>query len=90
MMAFTKFLAGGIGLAAMAASAPLAARGLSASQAGRRVAVGLELFSVRAELAKDLPGTVTAVAESVCAMDELCPPNAAKPQAKSAMHFQFA
>ena len=48
---------------ALAATAPLAARGLSASQAGRRVAVGLELFSVRNELAKDLPGTVTAVAK---------------------------
>lgn len=47
----------------MAAAVPLVSSAVSARQAARRVAVGLELFSVRAELAKDLPGTVTAVAK---------------------------
>jgi sugar phosphate isomerase/epimerase len=47
---------------AAASAAPLALR-RSSAQTGRRVAVGLELFSVRNELAKDLPGTVTAVAK---------------------------
>lgn len=44
---------------ATAAAAPL----LSAMPQGKHVPVGLELFSVRDELAKDLPGTVTAVAK---------------------------
>jgi sugar phosphate isomerase/epimerase len=53
---------------AAAATAPLAAA-LAApqreliSEAGVRVPVGLELYSVRNELAKDLTGTVTAVAK---------------------------
>src|SRR5262249_41210388 len=47
---------------AMAAAAPL---GLAAagSLARKRIPVGLELYSVRDELAKDLPGTVRAVAK---------------------------
>jgi sugar phosphate isomerase/epimerase len=44
---------------ALTAAAPLA---FTESQ-GKRVPVGLELFSVRDELAKDLPGTVRAVAK---------------------------
>lgn len=44
---------------ALSAAAPLAL----ASPAGKNIPVGLELFSVRDELAKDLPGTVTAVAK---------------------------
>jgi sugar phosphate isomerase/epimerase len=48
---------------AMAGAAPLVSSALSARQSSSRVAVGLELFSVRAELARDLPGTVTAVAK---------------------------
>jgi sugar phosphate isomerase/epimerase len=44
---------------AMAAAAPLA----SALPQNKRIPVGLELYSVRNELAKDLPGTVTAVAK---------------------------
>lgn len=44
---------------AMAAAAPLAA----AAQSAKRVPVGLELYSVRGELAKDLMGTVRAVAK---------------------------
>jgi sugar phosphate isomerase/epimerase len=47
----------------MAGAAPLASRALWPSQGARRVAVGLELFSVRTDLARDLPGTVTAVAK---------------------------
>src|SRR3954469_8331788 len=43
----------------MAAAAPLAAR--AALNAAGTVPVGLELFSVRGELAKDLLGTVAAV-----------------------------
>src|SRR5215472_4862579 len=44
---------------AAAAAAPL----LSAAPQGKHVPVGLELYSVRDELAKDLPGTVRAVAK---------------------------
>lgn len=43
----------------MTAALPLAAASLRA--AAKNVPVGLELYSVREELAKDLPGTVTAV-----------------------------
>ena len=43
----------------MAATAPL----VSASPQGKHIPVGLELYSVRDELAKDLKGTVTAVAK---------------------------
>lgn len=46
---------------ALAGAAPFAAAGLSARQ--KAVPVGLELYSVRTELMKDLPGTVTAVAK---------------------------
>ena len=46
-------------LAAAAAAAPLVS---AAPQAGH-IPVGLELYSVREELAKDLKGTVTAVAK---------------------------
>ncbi len=42
---------------------PLAASSLSAFQSTQRVPVGLELYSVRDEYMKDLPGTVTAVAK---------------------------
>ena len=45
---------------AMAGMAPFAASALAAMQ--KSVPVGLELYSVRDELMKDLPGTVTAVA----------------------------
>ncbi|HEY2013975.1 MAG TPA: sugar phosphate isomerase/epimerase [Bryobacteraceae bacterium] len=44
---------------ALAAAAPL----VTAAPQGRHIPVGLELFSVRDELAKDLKGTVTAVAK---------------------------
>ena len=44
---------------AMAGTAPFAASALAQS---KRVPVGLELYSVRGELMKDLPATVTAVA----------------------------
>jgi sugar phosphate isomerase/epimerase len=44
---------------ALAGAAPLAL----AAQTRKRIPVGLELFSVREELAKDLPATVTAVAK---------------------------
>ena len=44
---------------ALAGAAPLA---FSAWAQARKVPVGLELYSVRNELMKDLPGTVTAVA----------------------------
>jgi sugar phosphate isomerase/epimerase len=47
----------------MAGTMPLAVPGLSALQATKRVPVGLELYSVRAEYMKDLPATVTAVAK---------------------------
>ena len=46
----------------LAAAVPLSASSLSAFQK-RRVPVGLELYSVRGELKKDLPATVTAVAK---------------------------
>ena len=42
---------------------PLAVSRLSAFQGTKRVPVGLELYSVRAEYMKDLAGTVTAVAK---------------------------
>ena len=45
---------------AMAGAVPFAASALAQS---RHVPVGLELYSVRGELMKDLPGTVTAVAK---------------------------
>lgn len=48
---------------AMAAAAPLAAASVSAQRTSKHVPVGLELYSVRDELAKDLPGTVRAVAK---------------------------
>ena len=44
---------------ALSAAAPLA----FASPAPKSIPIGLELFSVRNELAKDLPGTVQAVAK---------------------------
>jgi len=44
---------------AWSAAAPLAL----ATPAGKNLPIGLELYSVRNELAKDLPGTVTAVAK---------------------------
>ena len=44
----------------MAGALPLAA---SAFRQGKNLPVGLELYSVRTELMKDLPGTVTAVAK---------------------------
>ncbi len=44
---------------ALAAAAPVAA----AKGASRRIPVGLELYSVRHQLARDLPGTVRAVAK---------------------------
>ena len=47
---------------ALAGALPFAASSLSAFQK-RRVPVGLELYSVRDALMKDLPGTVTAVAK---------------------------
>jgi sugar phosphate isomerase/epimerase len=46
---------------AMAAAAPLA--GSALAQTRKNVPVGIELYSVRNELMKDLPGTVTAVAK---------------------------
>jgi sugar phosphate isomerase/epimerase len=46
---------------AMTGAAPFAASALAAMQ--KKVPVGLELYSVRDELMKDLPGTVTAVAK---------------------------
>src|SRR5688572_21887315 len=45
---------------AMAGALPLAA---TAGAQAKKVPVGLELYSVRNELMKDLPGTVTAVAK---------------------------
>ena len=47
---------------ALAAAAPLGFRA-AATVSRKRVPVGLELYSVRDELAKDLPGTVRAVAK---------------------------
>jgi len=46
---------------AMAGAAPFAVSALAAMQ--KNIPVGLELYSVRNELLKDLPGTVTAVAK---------------------------
>ena len=43
----------------MTAALPFAAASLKA--AAKNVPVGVELYSVRGELAKDLPGTITAV-----------------------------
>jgi sugar phosphate isomerase/epimerase len=45
---------------ALTAAAPLAR---AVPQAGKRLPIGLELYSVRTELAKDLTGTVSAVAK---------------------------
>src|SRR5436190_24123611 len=45
----------------MAAAAPFAASAVLSGRAARDVPVGLELYSVRGELAKDLLGTVAAV-----------------------------
>ena len=45
---------------AMAGALPLAASALAQS---KKIPVGIELYSVRTELMKDLPGTVTAVAK---------------------------
>jgi hypothetical protein len=45
----------------IAGAAPFAASALAVMQ--KNVPVGLELYSVRTELMKDLPGTVTAVAK---------------------------
>jgi len=47
---------------ALAAAAPLGVRA-AATVSRKRVPVGLELYSVRDELAKDLPGTVRSVAK---------------------------
>jgi sugar phosphate isomerase/epimerase len=44
---------------ALSAAAPLA----RALPAGKNIPIGIELYSVRNELAKDLPGTVTAIAK---------------------------
>jgi sugar phosphate isomerase/epimerase len=46
----------------LAGAVPFAAPMLQGAQPNTRIPVGLELFSVRAELAKDLPATVVAVA----------------------------
>ena len=46
-----------------AGALPFAASALTAAQQTRKVPVGLELYSVRDALMKDLPGTVTAVAK---------------------------
>src|SRR4029453_4879518 len=48
---------------ALAGAMPFAASALSSFQGARKIPVGLELYSVRDELMKDLPGTVTAVAK---------------------------
>lgn len=50
-------------LAFAVAAAPLAATTLNAAVKAKKVPVGLELYSVREELAKDLTGTVRAVAK---------------------------
>jgi sugar phosphate isomerase/epimerase len=47
----------------LAGALPVAGSALAAFQQGRKVPVGLELYSVRNALMKDLPGTVTAVAK---------------------------
>jgi len=47
----------------MAGVLPFAGPALSALQSFKNVPVGIELYSVRTELMKDLPGTVTAVAK---------------------------
>jgi sugar phosphate isomerase/epimerase len=47
----------------LAGAIPFAGSALAAFQQGRKVPVGLELYSVRNALMKDLPGTVTAVAK---------------------------
>src|SRR6478735_7351899 len=46
---------------AIAAAAPLSAAAVLTAAKARNVPVGLELYSVRGELAKDLLGTVAAV-----------------------------
>ena len=48
---------------AMAGAMPFAASALARAMQSRRVPVGIELYSVRNELMKDLNGTVTAVAK---------------------------
>src|SRR5579863_8162906 len=55
---------------ALGAAAPLAL----AVPAGKDVPIGLELYSVRNELTKDLPGTVTAVAKMGCQVVEFFAP----------------
>jgi sugar phosphate isomerase/epimerase len=50
-------------LSATAAVLPLAAFPLTAGAAGKPIPVGLELYSVRDDLKKDLPGTLSAVAK---------------------------
>ncbi|HET7220135.1 MAG TPA: sugar phosphate isomerase/epimerase family protein [Vicinamibacterales bacterium] len=48
---------------ALAGAMPFAASALAAAMQSKKVPVGIELYSVRGELMKDLPGTVTAVAK---------------------------
>jgi sugar phosphate isomerase/epimerase len=48
---------------AMAGALPFAASAASAFAQSRKIPIGLELYSVRDELMKDIPGTVTAVAK---------------------------
>lgn len=48
---------------AMTGAMPFAASALTAFQGARKTPVGIELYSVRGELMKDLPATVTAVAK---------------------------
>jgi sugar phosphate isomerase/epimerase len=48
---------------AMAGAAPFAASAVLQALQTRKIPVGIELYSVRGELMKDLPGTVTAVAK---------------------------
>jgi sugar phosphate isomerase/epimerase len=48
---------------AMAGAAPVAASALASAQTFKNIPVGIELYSVRDHLTKDLPGTVTAIAK---------------------------
>jgi len=48
---------------AIAGAMPFAASAFALAQSFKNIPVGIELYSVRTELAKDLPGTVTAVAK---------------------------
>lgn len=48
---------------ALAGALPFASSALAAFQTAKKIPVGIELYSVRTELMKDLPGTVTAVAK---------------------------